>query len=923
MPETLEKLRPDRDLQCYFFQPSAIAALSDTAPDRFTVSGTWRQQFDWAVIEWNRDNVFEHLRFRYLPDGDLSGLVLSYEETRENCIPMDSTLFPTVDWPFLRVWAEADGLERIYYVPLRDHAEPVEGNYAPAYAEFTLSGTAVAGEVIGLAYAGLHYTYEIQPGDTLESALQHIVDGMNAAWSPLLRAVRTGTVLRAYYTEGRAIEDATTGHNGNRFALYSYATGSAVWDAPSRTFAHGVSPSKWRVTLNFATLQGYTRDASGALSASVVAVPTGKIRKMRWTYAAELQAGEFARTEFRVAVTNWTVTGTGRGYRVAGPGSLRIEDDDPVAVYSGTWTTSRGNYSGGSIRRSETPGASVTIPYRMAAAHTLYAGLRYTGSGATVRFLVDGSPAGELDLGMPGEDVLIRWPVAELSSGAHQLTITHVGETSEELFFDFVEAAAPVAELPEFPPLPTMTLATDWDTDHSLALAPERTAWMLHSLGFHGRQNHYVGALLFYELCNPDNVFAAGSVTFSGTPDVHALVSVTIGPAASPTTVERVIHAGDTPATIALSFAQEFNRGYTGIWASAAGGTLTIQSRLLGTAGNSYTLAAATNSANLGIAVSGATLSGGQDGAWRTDLTAEPRLNRAMRDWTVSFLKALKGYGISAVCAFSTELKHVDPSPAAGMAQRGPAGDPVLLPTPAIQTNFSPASLAFWRQVHADCAALMAEAGMTPYLQFGEVQWWYFPNDGLSLTYSGMPFYDDWAVAEFESRYGRPMAVFHSNDANPESFPEEVAFLSAILGEFTDAIMAHVRASFPDARFEVLYPFDVNQTAFNRSINFPVAAWTPAKLNCLKTEGLALTFTKNLAASEAGIGMGEALGFGPQQRSHLVGLGDATAPWLKEARIAEGRGFESVVLFALDQFCLIGYELPLPASMRRTVRVRR
>jgi hypothetical protein len=28
-------------------------------------------------------------------------------------------------------------------------------------------------------------------------------------------------------------------------------------------------------------------------------------------------------------------------------------------------------------------------------------------------------------------------------------------------------------------------------------------------------------------------------------------------------------------------------------------------------------------------------------------------------------------------------------------------------------------------------------------------------------------------------------------------------------------------------------------------------------------------------------------------------------------------------LFALDQFCLIGYELPLPASMRRTVRVRR
>jgi hypothetical protein len=28
-----------------------------------------------------------------------------------------------------------------------------------------------------------------------------------------------------------------------------------------------------------------------------------------------------------------------------------------------------------------------------------------------------------------------------------------------------------------------------------------------------------------------------------------------------------------------------------------------------------------------------------------------------------------------------------------------------------------------------------------------------------------------------------------------------------------------------------------------------------------------------------------------------------------------------VVLFALDQLCLIGYELPLPATFRRSVRM--
>jgi hypothetical protein len=68
--------------------------------------------------------------------------------------------------------------------------------------------------------------------------------------------------------------------------------------------------------------------------------------------------------------------------------------------------------------------------------------------------------------------------------------------------------------------------------------------------------------------------------------------------------------------------------------------------------------------------------------------------------------------------------------------------------------------------------------------------------------------------------------------------------------------------------------------------------------------------------------MGEALGFLASQRSHLAGLGDATAPWLKEMRIAAGMGFESVVGFALDQFCLIGYKLPLPFSGRRGTRMR-
>src|SRR2546423_9378393 len=161
MTDTLTKLRPDRDLQCYFRRPSSIAALSQTGPHDFTVSGSWREQFDWAVVEWNRDNTFEHPALRNLPDGDLSGLHLSYEETRSNCIPLDSPLYPTVDWPFLRVWADGSAGEQVYKVKLLDFGTPIGGTYLPASATFALAASLTAGAAIELAWETEHYNYTI------------------------------------------------------------------------------------------------------------------------------------------------------------------------------------------------------------------------------------------------------------------------------------------------------------------------------------------------------------------------------------------------------------------------------------------------------------------------------------------------------------------------------------------------------------------------------------------------------------------------------------------------------------------------------------------------------------------------------------------------------------------------------------------
>jgi len=893
MAEQLSKLRPDRDMQCYFERPSGVAALSGASAEGFTVSGCWRQQFDWVVIEWNRDNVFEHPALRNLPDGDLSGLQLSYEEVRTNCISLDSTLYPTVEWPYLRVWAESGGTETLYKVPLKNYASAV-GEYADATAEFELQGTPTAGDYIELAWLDQHFNYRLTGGDTLQSAISTLAAAITANQAAgAVSATANGTHIVLTW-------HGAPGSNGNRIGVYGtvHGAGTESWAPGAANFAGGVSPERWRVELDFSALH----DATG------LPVPTTSVRKMRWTWAADLQSGTFARSEFAVAVTNWSVSGTKLQYSVAGTGSRRIEDDGAVA-YEGHWTEARGNYSGGSIRWTDTPGARVSCTYAANEDHWLYLGTRLADRGGQVAVQVDGSTPLALDLEKAAEDVLVRVPIAALSGQAqHTVTITHTGATGTVVYFDFLEIAYPSATLPDFERVEQTTLATDWDTDHSLAIAPERTAWLIQKLGFHGRANHYAGALWFYELLRQGHSYASGTITFSGEPEFGKHTQISLGP----TPIEHLNLIGDTAESMATCFALSINAGSTGVWARADGAVLTITSRLMGLAGNAVGISANTNSTAFTAQRSSATLAGGVDGVWRTDTAAPVKLNRAARDWNRAFLQAMKGYGIEVTAAFSMELQHGDDTPQANLAQRYPNGDPVWLNTPALQTNFGPESTAFWREVYGEMADLMASSAVQPYVQFGEVQWWYF------AAAAGMPFYDSYTTTTFQARYGKPMAAILSQNADPSGFPDECAFLPELIGEFTGAVMTYVRQAHADARFEVLYPPDVNDTALNRLVNFPHAHWTPASLESLKTENFTYTGDRDLNKALASIQLPMQLGFGRSQSSHLVGIGEYTTPWSKEQRMAAGEQLNSVVLFALDQFCLIGYHLPLERGARRS-----
>ncbi len=899
MSETLEKLRADRDLQCYFFRPSAIAALSNAGPTGFTVSGTWRQQFDWTVIEWNRDNVFEHRLLRNLPDGDLSSLTLSYRETRTNCILMDSKLFPTVDWPYLRIWADdAGGQEQLYRVRLADYATPTQGSFVAAQATFTLQGTLTVGDVAELSWLDEHYFRTIASGDTIASVLQNLASDIT---------VLSSTVSATSSPTDITLTNLEAGEEGSNLGIVGTVSGAQTeaWSPVSQTMSGGASPTEWQVDIDFGTV----------LDENSMAIPTQKVRKMRWTYAAALQQGPYSRSEFDVVVSNWSVSGTNRSYKVADPKG-RVFEDNTGAVYVGSWIEKGGNFSGGTIHLTDQVGDNVTVTYTSQFSHRLFLGSRRALDAGIVSVTVDSQPAQVFDLYIADEDFLLKLDLGTYDAGTHTAVATLTGANpaaspGSDFFFDYVEEVVEAPTVNAEVARPTETLATDWDTDHSVALAPERVAWNINMLGFHGRANHYTGAILFYELTNIGNVYAQGTVTFQGTPVFSQNVQVVI----DGSIFNRLTLSTDTNESITKSFEFLINNGSTGVWASSSGNVLTIHARGLGTAGNAITLSASPTSGGFQAVASGSTLSGGADGQWLTDTTSAPRLNRAARDWHRAYFIALDGYGIEATASFSMELSHGDSSLAAGIAQRYPDG-PVVLNTPALQTNFSPTSLDFWKQVYLEMAQLQDEAQATPYLQFGEVQWWYFPNS------AGMTFYDDYTKTEFQNQYGRAIHVFTSNTESPDPHPEEAAFLPGLIGTFTQAIRDFVKATYPQAKFEVLYPHDVNDFALTRPINYPDSDWTPANLDVLKTENFTYTGARNLDKAVESIRFPQDKGFPRNRAAHLVGVFNSSEPWNWERRLCRAELVESVVFWAFDQFSIISYRLPLSEGIRRSRFVR-
>jgi hypothetical protein len=510
--------------------------------------------------------------------------------------------------------------------------------------------------------------------------LQSIAQQINA-----INWVQNGPVVlsAAVVLPNQLVITAAPGADGNMVAFYQTDNNSS-----SRLF---FTASNWNLS------GGSSDNVSWHVRIDFTALGWSNADKVWWTIAPALPNHQaYQPTEWQMVVTNWTVTSNPAGKRalkVAGPGSVRIEEDGTWVSTSGYWEPAPGNdpvngafafWSQGRAIRAAAAGARVTVETHCQHTHDIYIGTRLDATCGIVTATLDGGPPVTLDCYYPAATTsqTRRLLFSGVAAGQHRVVITLSGNKNPSsqgwyFYFDFLECAVK-SDVPD--PVATTTavgVATDFDTDNTYKLSPQRLVWNIQKLGLLGEIDHYCGVFWWKQSVAANPSYPQCTVTFSGNWNDQDVAWLHVGGSA----IGKTVFGGqDNSSTIARHFANFINAIFDGVWATAAGTVLTITSHSFGSVWqyHVYKELPASNTGSGHATVTG-DLQGGTYGVkWVIDPTQTPVLNRAFRDWNTDFLVLLKANGMSAVCSFSQELANPPDNPPSSVGvQRFPDGQPV------------------------------------------------------------------------------------------------------------------------------------------------------------------------------------------------------------------------------------------------------
>jgi hypothetical protein len=778
----------------------------------------------------------------------------------------------------------------------RDDGQPVPVSSTAATTTYTLYGVSA---------------------NTVAAAIASQINGVDWASSGVALLLTASTSANVI-----TVSCARPGIDGNSVEMYAVSKNTNLTTAEDRVrFVNGSSQATWRVTLAF--------DALGIAS----------VRQMWLTFAPALSVGAaFQATEWQATFSNWSVTGPDEKKRlqVAGPGSVRIEPDDPRCTLSAGWASQAGFYSQGFARVSKKTSDTARIAYECNGVHDLYLGTSLSSNRGAFTSTLDGKALAGLDtaLSVDAEVVTRRLLAPAVPAGKHTLVLTHADD--QPVYFDFLEAAVP-SDLSAPPPACNDgSPALDYSTDHTYKLSPARILWNFDHLGFAGPMNEYVGVFWWNQRVRANASIPSVSVTFDGVYTPGDGVFVEIGGDEEKNIPGEVfgksVFPNEPNSTIAAHFAAFINATSVAVWAAAQDNVLTITAQspapAYSLAFNAWYELPPPDQTKYPIPFTGS-LQGGTEGDWVIDPSITPVLNRGARDWHADLFGECKKRNRELTVACSMELVN----PPDAFAARFPDGSPVVTDVAfgslhSTHCAFSSTVLDYKTAVYTEIAGLMDAAGLVPNLQFGEFCWWYFPSG------SGMGFYDDETKSLAKSALGHDLYTFKSADDDPQvNGGADATFLRNRLRDHVAALASAIRTAYPKAQVEVLFPYDVNYPhpvgvhslggRVLRYINFP-AEWQTKKtsgLDRIKMEGLDFgAYKRNLDFAVETMRFPLDFGWPKNSVRYMVPVFNGGCPWTREYKLASSLGI-AVNFWAFDHFCIFDWDVTQLSSSVRVMRV--
>lgn len=855
-----------------FDRRGCAAAITETSANGFKITGVFSDLADFVVpVIYDADDIYGHLyTSRYLPDFNLSGIVLDFDLVISNCQNPASFKFASVPWNAIS-FIRADGTNGTISLPISSTT-----GASKASKVFTISGTTVNARYQIIYASNYVFDYYVASGSItsadVAAALATQINSNTSASVPL-----TASAIGANLT----ITCLYDGEDGNTIELFSRSANGGVISPNGRAkLSGGNDPTTYHVRIDFTTLGiDNVRQVWFTLAPSLP-IDTG---------SSNATLVPFLSKEFSWIVSNWTITDPNniRSLSIASRNSVVIGNRNPNCTFTGSWNVEAGFYFEGFSKVSSTEGDTVTIKYYCSAAHDLYLGTSLYVDRGIFEVSIDGTASSDLSCHLNVATALNtrRALTYNLLAGEHTIVLT---VQSGICYFDFLHAV--IRGNPELPnqTYPQIGAAGDLDTDQTYKLPPSRWLFNYQYAGFAGDIDFYFGVFFAFKRKRYGGNFHSAILTISGTwnfgtdqADGDALFLNISG-----TSFGTSVYSFDNQDTLKQRLMNAVNSLFVGVRAEDNGtGQFKITSI---TPINGFSISHSISSGATGTFNLSGDIAAGNEGIWQIDDLQTSPINRAASDYLADFSNLCRLAGIGLSVAFSQELlappyfpedstnawiqKYPDGSTVltatafgswgtayveaisfvSGNTQikstghgyisgntvhwngvsylvsridgdyftipgtiSGSIGDQIFIDLQTSQCTFNPNTVTpYYANIFTQAAQIISSSGLVPTLQFGEILHWFFNNP------SGMAYYDANQVAAAESALGRSLHTFLTPNDDPNvNSGADASFLQSRLQIHIHTIRTNVLASVPGCLFELLWPNDVNwPTSFTNGI---------------------------------------------------------------------------------------------------------